>query len=104
MSRAGSLHASPHILDYGLARPYPGGAPLSGESGSGEWNSIRSAEGAARRPEDDLESLGWILAQCLYKLLPWFSTLQVAYENWHEPKRRQETVRQVRSLKQKLLQ
>merc|ERR1719282_1653445 len=78
----GPQEYSPHIVDFGLARPYPGGGPMSGDLGSAEWSSIRSAEGGERRPEDDLEALGWVLANGMFETLPWFLHLSQCYQQW----------------------
>mmetsp|Transcript_112738 Transcript_112738/g.313686 ORF Transcript_112738/g.313686 Transcript_112738/m.313686 type:complete len:424 (+) Transcript_112738:67-1338(+) len=103
LGRSGSDGLEPHLVDFGLARPYPGGAPLAGEHGSGEWSSIRSGDGGERRPEDDLEALGWVLANCMHSVLPWFGCLENAYNKWHIPATREAAVRQVQFMKRKFL-
>jgi len=67
---------TPYLVDFGLARKYPGGGRLAGEHGSVEWSSIRSADGEERRPLDDLEALGWPLVSGLFGELPWFKWLR----------------------------
>lgn len=99
LGRHGSTEYDPHILDFGLARKYPGAGSLAGEHGSGEWSSINSAEGGERRPEDDLEALGWLLMNCMHSVLPWFAVLENAYESWHIPAKRVTAVKQVQSMK-----
>lgn len=61
-----------HLVDYGCARPYPGGSNMKEDWGSVDFNSIRSAQGGRRGPYDDLESLGWVLAHGFFGELPWF--------------------------------
>mmetsp|Transcript_117000 Transcript_117000/g.342673 ORF Transcript_117000/g.342673 Transcript_117000/m.342673 type:complete len:521 (-) Transcript_117000:152-1714(-) len=92
------------LIDYGLARRYPGGRPLKGDLGSAEWSSIRSAEGGERRPEDDLEALGWVLVHGLVGPPPWVKTLTDAYPEWGSQERRDATVRQVQRSKARLLE
>mmetsp|Transcript_87032 Transcript_87032/g.254680 ORF Transcript_87032/g.254680 Transcript_87032/m.254680 type:complete len:202 (+) Transcript_87032:114-719(+) len=60
-----------YLIDYGLAQPFPGGPPLRPSDGTTEFNSLRTASGCPRVPEDDLESLGWILLWLVTGGLPW---------------------------------
>mmetsp|Transcript_57207 Transcript_57207/g.114693 ORF Transcript_57207/g.114693 Transcript_57207/m.114693 type:complete len:520 (-) Transcript_57207:157-1716(-) len=92
------------LIDYGLARRYPGGRPLRGDFGSAEWSSIRSAEGGERRPEDDLEALGWVLAHGLVGEAPWVKTLREAYPEFGSVEKREYTIKQVQLAKAKLLE
>lgn len=65
----------PYLIDFGLARRFPGGAPLRGDKTTLEFSSIRSAKGGIRWPEDDLEGLGWTLMCGGFGELPWFNDL-----------------------------
>lgn len=92
------------VVDLGLARRYPGGGPMRADLGSAEWSSVRSAEGRERRPEDDLEALGWVLVHALLGGLPWLDILNDAYEKWHSPTVRHHAVAQVQLAKREWLQ
>uniref|UniRef100_A0A7S4VJ77 Casein kinase I n=1 Tax=Alexandrium monilatum TaxID=311494 RepID=A0A7S4VJ77_9DINO len=91
------------LVDFGLARPYPGGEALEGGQGSAEWSSVRSAEGGVRRPEDDLEALGWVLLHGLFGTLPWIPVLSDAYAEWSADDVREGVLGQVRRMKSQLL-
>merc|ERR1712085_217381 len=60
-------------------------------------------DGGARQPVDDVEALGWVLINGLFRVLPWFAILSLAYTNWSEPMVRHVAVKQVQSCKQQLL-
>mmetsp|Transcript_59699 Transcript_59699/g.134557 ORF Transcript_59699/g.134557 Transcript_59699/m.134557 type:complete len:341 (-) Transcript_59699:89-1111(-) len=70
----------PFLVDFGNARPFPGGAPMKGTWGSIDFNPIRSADGGERGPFDDLESLGWVLCHAFAGDLPWFKYTRKAWE------------------------
>jgi len=71
----------PILIDFGCARRYPGSGPVPrARGGSLEYSSIRSAEGLERRPEDDLEALGWTMVSGVFGELPWFRWLLEFYE------------------------
>jgi len=95
---------APYLIDFGLARKHPDGNPLSGDHGSAEWSSIRSADGGNRLPQDDLEALGWMLAFGFCGGLPWCEWLNKAYEDWDMRSVRENIVRRVRDAKINLLQ
>lgn len=67
----------PFLIDFGSAQRYPG-PPKRADFGTVDFNSIRSAEGGARGPLDDLESLGWVLCHGLFGNLPWFGCTKSA--------------------------
>jgi len=69
-----------YLIDFGTARKYPGGGDVEGDVGSMEFSSIRSALGGERKPEDDLEALGWVLLTGLFGDLPWFEWLEDHYK------------------------
>jgi len=97
------MEYAPHVVDFGLARPYPGGGPMAGALGSAEWSSIRSAESGERRPEDDLEALGWVLVNCIFDSLPWMPELSAAYPVWHDEEVRERAIRGAQRAKRQLL-
>merc|ERR1719464_1740426 len=67
----------PYLIDFGCARRYPGsGLVPADRCGSMEFSSVRSADGLQRRPEDDLEALGWTLINGVFGELPWFEKLR----------------------------
>jgi len=95
---------TPYLIDFGLAQKHPGGMPLEGDHGSAEWSSVRSAAGACRRPEDDLEALGWLMVNGLFGDLPWFDLLAKAYKTWDLSRsHRARAVRKVQEAKLQLL-
>lgn len=107
LGRAHFTPASPskhtlYLVDFGLARR--GGSPLQGCEGSNEWSSIRSADGGPRFPDDDVESLGWVLAYGLFGELPWNERLAEAYADWHSASVREAAVREVKEAKLQLLE
>merc|ERR1712110_1105240 len=76
------MGAHPFLIDFGCAQPFPGGDPKRADFGSVDFNSIRSSEGGARGPYDDLESLGLVLCHGLFGDLPWFHfTKHASWEN-----------------------
>mmetsp|Transcript_41411 Transcript_41411/g.93384 ORF Transcript_41411/g.93384 Transcript_41411/m.93384 type:complete len:530 (-) Transcript_41411:6-1595(-) len=96
---------APYLIDFGLARKYPDGEPLEGDKGSAEWNSIRSAKGGNRLPQDDLEALGWMLAFGFCGGLPWCEWLLTAYDNNFKLKHvRENVIKRVTKAKIQLLQ
>mmetsp|Transcript_132394 Transcript_132394/g.295177 ORF Transcript_132394/g.295177 Transcript_132394/m.295177 type:complete len:420 (+) Transcript_132394:87-1346(+) len=103
LSRRDNPLCMPVLIDFGLARRYPGGGPLLGEFGSNEWSSIRAALGGERRPEDDLEALGWVMLNAVFQHLPWCHFLEKAYAQWHLEATRNLTVQQVAWTKRRLL-
>jgi len=92
-----------YLIDFELAQKFPDGTRLQGNVGSTEWSSIRSADLVERIPEDDLESLGWVLIHGLIGPLPWFDWLNVAYKHWDSKWNRDQVVRQATRAKEKLL-
>mmetsp|Transcript_32400 Transcript_32400/g.75260 ORF Transcript_32400/g.75260 Transcript_32400/m.75260 type:complete len:529 (+) Transcript_32400:169-1755(+) len=92
------------LIDLGLARRFPGGRPLQGHFGSAEWSSIRSANGGERRPEDDLEALGWVLVHAMAGEPPWVRMLKAAYADWSSAEKRDSVVKQVSEAKLQLLE
>uniref|UniRef100_A0A7S4V490 Casein kinase I n=2 Tax=Alexandrium monilatum TaxID=311494 RepID=A0A7S4V490_9DINO len=87
----------PYIIDFGLARSWPGSGPLGAEHGTAEFASVRAAEGRERRPEDDLEALGWTMVWLLLGDLPWCE--------WQfEMKVHLELVARIRAAKLRILQ
>mmetsp|Transcript_71351 Transcript_71351/g.220544 ORF Transcript_71351/g.220544 Transcript_71351/m.220544 type:complete len:570 (+) Transcript_71351:68-1777(+) len=70
--RGGESSMGPFLIDYGWARPFPGGGDMKPYWGSVDYNSIHSVSGKERGPFDDLESLGWLLCHGLFGELPWF--------------------------------
>jgi len=104
----GKLQLLPYLIDFGQARKHPGGGKLSGDKGSMEWSSIRSAEGGEPTPADDLEALGWTLVYGLVGDLPWFELLSDHYAKHFPPTKapmevRLNVINQVREIKMKLL-
>jgi len=99
----GSNKASLYLIDFELARRHPGGPYTENYIGSSEWSSIRSADSRQRFPEDDLEALGWVLANGLLGPLPWFIWLAEAYRDWESKWTRDQTVRQVQRAKKQFL-
>lgn len=95
---------TPYLIDFGLARRHPNGPPLEGAKGSNEWSSIRSADGGRRLPEDDLEAVGWILANGLFGELPWFERLGSAYPFWEDCVARVTAVMHARESKLQLME
>lgn len=95
---------TPYLIDYGLARKFPDGLGLPFYQGSSEWSSIRSADGGKRLPEDDLEAVGWVLAQGLFGALPWFHGLAIAYCCWHDRRVQTDAVAHARGCKLQLLE
>jgi len=91
------------LVDFGLAKPYPGSEPMDAGKGSAEWSSIRSADGGVRRPEDDLEALAWVLLYGLFGSLPWVPVLSAAYAEWSVDEHREAVLRQVKRMKVQLL-
>mmetsp|Transcript_16303 Transcript_16303/g.49235 ORF Transcript_16303/g.49235 Transcript_16303/m.49235 type:complete len:221 (+) Transcript_16303:3-665(+) len=95
---------SPYLIDFGLAQKHPGGEPLEGDHGSAEWSSVRSAVGARRRPEDDLEALGWLMVNGVFGDLPWFELLSKAYKTWDASRsHRAKAIRRAQEAKLQLL-
>eukprot|EP00747_Dinoflagellata_sp_TGD_P028230 gnl/TRDRNA2_/TRDRNA2_133125_c0_seq1.p1 gnl/TRDRNA2_/TRDRNA2_133125_c0~~gnl/TRDRNA2_/TRDRNA2_133125_c0_seq1.p1 ORF type:complete len:442 (+),score=72.50 gnl/TRDRNA2_/TRDRNA2_133125_c0_seq1:54-1379(+) len=103
LGRSSIRAGPPYLIDFGLARRYPHGGNLPGYLGSMEWSSIRSADGGERRPEDDLEAVGWMMLNGCYQELPWFACLQDIYDNWKEEIQRHKAVKEVQRLKMLLL-
>jgi len=95
---------APFFIDFGLARKYPDGGVLDGQFGSAEWNSISSADDIERRPEDDLEALGWVMLTGLFGALPWMDWLTKAYPDWKTPSTRNGVLRRVQRAKIQLLE
>lgn len=91
------------LVDFGLAKSYPSTVRMDAGKGSAEWSSVRSAEGGVRRPEDDLEALGWILLHGLFGSLPWIPLLSAAYADWSVDEARESVLRQVQRMKSQLL-
>lgn len=94
---------APYLVDFGWARRFPNGGALRCDHGSVEWNSIRSASSGERRPEDDLEALGWMLIMGIVGSFPWCQWLGPAYERWHSQTIREGVIARVRDAKTKLL-
>mmetsp|Transcript_32005 Transcript_32005/g.91866 ORF Transcript_32005/g.91866 Transcript_32005/m.91866 type:complete len:1197 (+) Transcript_32005:140-3730(+) len=69
----------PYLIDLGCAQEFPGGEPVGGDHGSMEFASVRCAQTCERRPEDDLEALGWTMAHGLFGEPPWNAWLQEFY-------------------------
>lgn len=67
----GAEDVAPYLIDFGLARTWPGAGPLGGEHGTAEFASVRAAEGRERTPADDLEALGWTMLWLVFGDLPW---------------------------------
>eukprot|EP00747_Dinoflagellata_sp_TGD_P114515 gnl/TRDRNA2_/TRDRNA2_171942_c0_seq1.p1 gnl/TRDRNA2_/TRDRNA2_171942_c0~~gnl/TRDRNA2_/TRDRNA2_171942_c0_seq1.p1 ORF type:complete len:220 (-),score=32.52 gnl/TRDRNA2_/TRDRNA2_171942_c0_seq1:3-662(-) len=104
LPRSTNLPVAPYLIDFGWARKFPGGGCLRGDHGSVEWSSIRTAEGGPRRPEDDLEALGWMLLSGLFKELPWFDFLQTAYADGWQGESRDRAVTRAKEKKLQLLE
>jgi len=100
----GEPRSAPYLIDFGLARRYPGGGNLGGDKGSAEWSSIRSADGGERQPEDDIEALGWVLVNGLLGPLPWFTLLNYECGSWSDAEARMEIIRQVQQTKLRFLE
>jgi len=92
-----------YLIDFELAKKYPGGSKVEGSIGSAEWSSIRSADTCDRLPEDDLEAIGWMLMSGLYGSLPWYDWLGAAYKDWESKWTRERAMKQVQRAKLKLL-
>jgi len=94
-----------YLIDFGCARRFPGSGPVPAEKvGSMEFSSVASAEGRARRPEDDLEALGWVLVNGVFGELPWFEWLGAWYAQPGQTSFRFERVaRRVQGAKSRLL-
>jgi len=92
-----------YLMDLEHAQKYPGGRAVGGDCGCAEWSSIRSADGGERLPEDDLESLGWVLMHGLCGELPWFPWLTIAYKDWDSQWTRHQVIKQVQAAKSQFL-
>eukprot|EP00408_Alexandrium_pacificum_P024460 CAMPEP_0171182112 /NCGR_PEP_ID=MMETSP0790-20130122/14602_1 /TAXON_ID=2925 /ORGANISM="Alexandrium catenella, Strain OF101" /LENGTH=625 /DNA_ID=CAMNT_0011647061 /DNA_START=49 /DNA_END=1926 /DNA_ORIENTATION=- len=100
----GSTQFGLYLVGLEHAQKYPGGRALGSEVGSTEWSSIRSADGGERLPEDDLESLGWVLMNGLLGDLPWFPWLTAAYKDWDSQWTRHQAVKQAQAAKARFLE
>lgn len=92
-----------YLIDFEESQKFPGGPKMEVNRGSAEWSSVRSADEVERRPEDDLEALGWVLLSGLFGELPWFEWLSLAYKSWDSKWTKRQVVKQVQRAKIKLL-
>ena len=97
------VSVSLYLIDFEHAQRHPGGRELDPACGSAEWSSVRSADGGERRPEDDLEALGWMLLHGHVGALPWFAGLNEAYKDWDSTWIRNQAVKQAQRAKVLLL-
>mmetsp|Transcript_105488 Transcript_105488/g.330501 ORF Transcript_105488/g.330501 Transcript_105488/m.330501 type:complete len:605 (+) Transcript_105488:55-1869(+) len=91
----------PFLIDFGLAHPCAGGAPVQGHAGTLEYNSVRSADGGVRLPRDDVEALGWVLCYFVVGDLPWFG--QIKSVDWGDKPQRAELCQRVQRAKLQFL-
>jgi len=78
-ARSGSDELVPYLIDFGCAQKYLVDVPEEPKEGSLEFCSVRSTSSHERRPEDDLEALGWVMVTGVVGDLPWFAWLDEFY-------------------------
>jgi len=103
---AAGFDVVPQLIDFGQARAIGAGLPQLGDGPTMEYSSIRSGDGEAPRPSDDLEALGWTMLAGLFGKLPWFPWLSVHYELSDREKQlcAKEVVQRVQSAKRRVLE
>jgi len=94
-------HVLPFLIDFGQARPFPGGGPVRAGTTALEFESVRAGDGLERAPRDDAESLGWLLCHCVFDEMPWFSWVRET--TWEDKEQRLAVVRRVQEAKRELL-
>lgn len=94
-ARDGTVETIPYLIDFGLARPCPGGGRLGAEHGTTETVSVRTAAGGERVRQDDIEALGWTLLWLLFGDLPWRETAEPQEAGATMTHRRQKKLRRL---------